>query len=424
MRVIIENSAMLNGGDAAIHAATLRLVKLAFGEDTEVLFSDQKADVAERLYPELEIFPQVTSSIARRFPFRVLARLMRGRSPYPAFRIMLAVYETLARIAPALVPEVIRNGLRTAATADLRLASGGTYISSHYGAARVAVEFDKRATRGVPLGFMTQTIESTVPDSAFAHLGRTMAQAPLILLRDPESAELVKTLAGPEARTQVVPDAAFVLADTDRLAARAEAPQLSTRPRVAISVRTWRFFKTRSSAEGMASYTAAIQRMACDLVRDWNAEVVFVSTCQGVPDYEYDDSDVAREMVAGLPEDVAAQVTVDAAFRKPEALLSTLEGIDAVISTRMHMAILSLCKGVPVLPIAYERKTADLFGGMGMGDLLLDIEDITPEAASEKVALLMGDLAGWQGKAARATLDLHAQAMTTVDHLRAAFPKG
>ena len=50
----------------------------------------------------------------------------------------------------------------------------------------------------------------------------------------------------------------------------------------------------------------------------------------------------------------------------------------SVVATRMHVAILALLMGVPVLPIAYEFKTSELFGKLGLGGLVQDIEAVTP----------------------------------------------
>ena len=45
------------------------------------------------------------------------------------------------------------------------------------------------------------------------------------------------------------------------------------------------------------------------------------------------------------------------------------KGFDFVVATRMHMMILSLCVGTPVLPIAYEFKTKELAARLGIADV-------------------------------------------------------
>ena len=53
--------------------------------------------------------------------------------------------------------------------------------------------------------------------------------------------------------------------------------------------------------------------------------------------------------------------------------------MDLVVATRMHAAILALAAGTPVLPVAYEYKTHELFGALGVGDWVTDIETVMPE---------------------------------------------
>ncbi len=116
------------------------------------------------------------------------------------------------------------------------------------------------------------------------------------------------------------------------------------------------------------------------LVRERNAEVVFLSTCQGIPKYLYDDSLIADRICERLEPDVRRAVRVDHEFHSPSALMEALRDFDFAISTRMHMAILGLCAGLPVLPIAYEFKTTELYKTMGQDEWVTDISAIDREA--------------------------------------------
>jgi colanic acid/amylovoran biosynthesis protein len=51
----------------------------------------------------------------------------------------------------------------------------------------------------------------------------------------------------------------------------------------------------------------------------------------------------------------------------------------------MHMAILALSAGVPVVPIAYEFKTSELFERLGMGHWVTAIGDVDEVAFPFKV---------------------------------------
>jgi colanic acid/amylovoran biosynthesis protein len=116
------------------------------------------------------------------------------------------------------------------------------------------------------------------------------------------------------------------------------------------------------------------------LVRERGAEVVFLSTCQGVPEYLYDDAQVADHIRDRLDADVQRAVHVDHDFHSPATLMQTLRGFDFALSTRMHMAILGLCAGLPVLPIAYEFKTTEVYKSLGQGEWVTDISAIERES--------------------------------------------
>jgi colanic acid/amylovoran biosynthesis protein len=57
------------------------------------------------------------------------------------------------------------------------------------------------------------------------------------------------------------------------------------------------------------------------------------------------------------------------------------------------MAILGICAGVPVLPIAYEFKTRELFRSLGLEEWVTDIEDADEAVFSELVDRFVNALA-------------------------------
>jgi colanic acid/amylovoran biosynthesis protein len=153
-------------------------------------------------------------------------------------------------------------------------------------------------------------------------------------------------------------------------------------------------------------------------VRDHGKEVTFISTCQGVPEYAHDDSKTAKLIVSGLAPEIAEHVTVDAAFHTPEQLMAIARELDFVVATRMHMMIMSLCVGTPVLPIAYEFKTKEVAKRIGVEDVLLDIDTVTPEEALGKLDRFAGDLDRYRAVSLKAVLEEHASAMSAADFIR------
>jgi colanic acid/amylovoran biosynthesis protein len=96
-----------------------------------------------------------------------------------------------------------------------------------------------------------------------------------------------------------------------------------------------------------------------------------------------------------------------------------LTRFDVVVATRMHMAILSLCAAVPVIAIAYEFKTRELFSKLGIQCYACDINSLTADSLISVFECLMREL----GTSLKPLLDAVRQegqsACSTVELLRA-----
>ena len=142
-------------------------------------------------------------------------------------------------------------------------------------------------------------------------------------------------------------------------------------------MRYWQHFSDGDLEERNDRYRAAIGELVEDVVERRRAEVTFVSTCQGVPEYWTDDSATAELIAEQLPARIRERVHVDRAFHRPADYMRLLAEFDLSVATRMHAGILALIAGTPVLPIAYEFKTHELFARLGMAEWVQDIESVT-----------------------------------------------
>lgn len=400
MKVVITNTVLLNGGDAAILIAIMRHVRSVFGEDTEIVVADTQPELASAYYPEFEI---ITPLYVHAFPPR---REVRFQKVHGAMRFA-RWYSSLPRLyaaAFALGNGRVRSArllttrgewetLRHYADADVIVSTGGTYLVENYWLAPRVFDFRIALLLGKPLVLYTQSMGPFETPYARRTLRGIFRNAALILLRDEASLQHVHDLCQPsEVNARLAADAVFSLADPAVLA-RSGPLQLPERGfKVGMSVRRWPFFKTMSEAEGMEAYKTAVAGAVEALVRRHDASITFVSTCQGAAGYAYDDSEVARAIVDRLPSDVADRVAVDSGFHRPEELIRMLSDFDLIVATRMHMAILGLAAGVPVLPIAYEFKTQALFDRLGIGDLVCDIEAVSGGRLADMLALFVAEL--------------------------------
>ncbi len=371
MKIAITNMVALNTGDAAILFATVDILRTVAGPNLDVTVFDPQASAARSYYPDFDFRPGLFDQIVAWTGVRwrkggiliLLAAAVAWRSP-------------LRRLFAQLLPPSLVESLQRFAAADLVISGGGTYLMPHY---RI---FPKILDLLVALALRRPFILFTQSLGPFPRRRRTwllryvLRQARIILVRDARSRRNLIDLGVSDQRIALCADAAFALAPSQPAGAIARAAEGPLR--IAISVRDWPHF-SKGTADGMAAYHAAIATLVQRLVEGHGAEVTFLSTCQGIREYWTDDSRVAETVVALLPAEIRGRVRVDHEFHTPQTLLSLYADFDLVVATRMHAAILALCAGVPVLPVAYEFKTAELFTTLGFGDYVQSIESLTGE---------------------------------------------
>jgi colanic acid/amylovoran biosynthesis protein len=278
--------------------------------------------------------------------------------------------------------------------ADLVISTGGTYLVEAYDPRPRLFELELAARLDKPIVLYTQSIGAFERSRFRRRLANGLNRAALVLLRDQRSLDNVVRLGVARERCFVHSDVAFALTDWERLTKAAKRVLPGRGARVAISVRRWGHFSDGDGAAGMARYERAVARAISWLVLEGEARVEMVSTCQGAAAYELDDALTARRIVDSLPEGVRRHVTVDGSFHTPGELMNMLESVDFVIATRMHMAILALAAGVPVLPIAYEFKTEEMFSALGCGNWVSRIDDVTPESLEAKLRTFLDEVDG------------------------------
>lgn len=374
---MITHAVSLNAGDAAILRGAVGILHNTFSNDMDFAVYDAGADAAKRHYPEFNyrpaLYDQVRSAAKGRWRRRLAA----------IFVLFLSSIwrKPLGRRLAHRLPARLRDSLDEYARADLVVATGGTYLVPAYRLFPKIFDFMVTLLLGRPLVLFTQSLGPFPPGRNRFLLRWVLRRARLILVRDDASRRHLDDLGVSGDRVVQAADAAFAMARFDTPPRR--FPPVGRPLRVAISVRDWPHFQREPPAAGMQRYLAAVAKLVRVLIEDYAVRVTFLSTCQGVPEYWTDDSRVAEQVVSLLPGAVRGNVSVDREFHRPERLMGLFAEHDVVIATRMHAGILALCAGVPVLPIAYEFKTVELFQGLGFGEITQDIEAVTPESLEQ-----------------------------------------
>lgn len=424
MKVIIENTVCLNTGDAAILMAIRHILRTAFGNDLKFIVFDSQPEVSRRLYPssaygDIE-FRRLVSETVFKYSHGT-GSLKDAAKPYYNKLLMrlLRIISDGSLSKFGLISARDRQSLQVYRDADMVITTGGTYLVETYNLEKRLNQFELDDILGKTPIFFTQSLGPFRNPTNRQKLKRVFDKSELILLRDAHSKDNISEVVENIEKCHVVADSVFALADTARIRDVLSASAASSTGVVAISVRNWNYVKDGES--GMDRYIVSIRAMATDLVRIYHKKVVFVSTCQGVPEYNHDDSKTAKAIYAGLDPDVIGHTTVDDGFHSPEQLMAMVQGFDFVVATRMHMMIMSLCVGTPVLPIAYEFKTKELSARLGIDALTLDINTVTAAEASKTLANFVSGLERYRHQSLNAVLEEHASAMSVVEPLKHAF---
>lgn len=365
MKIVICNTALSNTGDAAIMLGTRAILENAIEAELEFSVRDQQPALVRREYPEFPVRPLFYERLSQYFQARFLKIGI----------IWLLVTAWLIRtpfrgVVAAMLPDDIRGDLLDMAGADLVLAAGGTYLVPHYRIRPVLLELMIARALGKPYVLFTQSLGPF--DSRDAKwLKPCLRGATAIFIRDAESKKHLERIGIVGECVFETADAAFALAGNKMHGRRRQS-----RPAVAMSVRYWPHFSDHAE-DGMDRYIDAIITLTAHLIDNHDARIEFISTCQGREGYWTDDSQLAERIAARLPERYRNNVAVNGESHRPEALLSRLREFDLIVATRMHVAILGLAAGVPVLPIAYEFKTRELFRKINKGRVIADIETVT-----------------------------------------------
>lgn len=373
MKIVVLNTVLSNTGDAAIYQSIVEACVdhgLALPGDITAL--DSAARVTSPLYPGWSIEQQASKSPAKNRVRRKLSDLLRN-----------VTIDILTR-SPRLFKLVLRHSpetwltrpLRALASADIVLSSGGTYLVDHYRFRHRVREIALAKSLKKPVVLWTQSMGPFTDRRSAASI-RTLAKVTdAVYFRDERSKEAWKRVARLPVLHAVLPDTVFGL-----VMPRQRAITSPTKTAL-LSVRSWGA-SIGGGSFSFETYTEGMRSLAEQLLsKGWRC--VAISTCQGVDGYSIDDSATARVMFDGL------DVEIDASFHTPQQLFDVISGADLVVSTRMHLAILSLIAGTPVNAVAYENKSIDLFRGIGADQSVTPIEEVTIEWGRRLASLSQG----------------------------------
>jgi polysaccharide pyruvyl transferase WcaK-like protein len=225
--------------------------------------------------------------------------------------------------------------------------------------------------RRVPLCLSPQTIGPFTRSPYKEMAAMAMAGADAVIARDRMSLDLITHLA-PRAHSQLSVDVAFALPFDNRGAERG-GPKV----RVGVNVSGLLFNEAVAGTNkfGLEIDYALFTRKLVQRLLDRGAEVHLIAHATSAEAYD-DDSRVADRLAAEFPDAVRVPD-----FATPSAVKSYISSLDFIVAGRMHACIAAFSSGTPVVPIAYSRKFAGLFG-------LLEYSWLVPVTGMSTVAAL------------------------------------
>lgn len=383
MKFVVTNTVLSNAGDAAIFEG----IYAALRGDTrisvdELVIFDSNAHQTQPLYPELDIRQQYAYPRAGRWvslnKFRKLARvlLLRSLTAAPA-AVTRAITSLISTVLPATT---LARALSGYSDADVVISSGGTYLVDHYNFGPRVDELSFAKTVGAARTILwTQSVGPFTDRKAHANAQRLAKYVDSAHFRDKRSQDAWTTAVGLTVNVTVNADAAFMLDPPPEVPDNAH--------QVIFSVRDWKTGldgQTLDVDQYEDAYRTIVQQICLRALTP-----VAISTCQGLPGYNIDDSVVAARIFAGTA------TRIDGRHRSPDQLMAEIRKSALVVTTRMHLAILALICRVPVIAVAYEFKTIDLFNSVGLAECAIPIEDFTSSWLAGQVDRVLDEPGRW-----------------------------
>ena len=374
-RVLITNAySARNRGDAAIILGMIESLRRtdAF-QDAEIRISSADHPVDSGRYP----VPVVSSfhSIKNGFSRNSSANLLYFLAVLLPMSLVWALAWRAGRLDLPL-PSTVRGLLRTYADADVVVAAGGGYLyttSAIHGNVVLLTNvyaFFFAVLLGKPVCLYAQSIGPFAGSWQRWLVRRALSRVALVEVREGFSRRLVDGWGLPAPVREVV-DAAFLLG-ASQPGAGFDFAGATGGPTVGMTVRKW--FR---DDERQADYEKTMAAFVIWLIDERDAEVSFL------PQVTYteggdDDREIARKVAAMVGRRGQVRVVED---ELAAAEVKWLCGrVDFFVGTRMHSNIFALSSGVPTLAIAYQPKTEGIMSGVGLGDCVLRIEDLAPDA--------------------------------------------
>lgn len=359
-QVLLTDNVILNGGDSAILAGTIKALadNLHIGMEQLVVHCDYYDSAVQR-YPQLPLKRSLQEAI-RNFP--------------PRFFWRFSSTTRFTTLSPIALSQEEQQAYRDYRRADKIITCGGSFLTDSYNVTLTLLGYDVALNNGTPIYLLGQSLGPFHTEKVKKEVGNRLKRFNKVVVRDHQSYLTALEMGCDKSKVIEARDMAFCI-ETQAQPRKLKPAALT----VGLSVRQWTY-PTLDKPEKSAAhhrYLTAISGLIEHLINNQdNINIVLISTCQGDESYSFKDHQVAHDIRQMLPQPLQSAVTVNADFQTPESFLTHLQTIDVFIGTRMHGCIMALLQNIPTINICYEFKSRELFNDMDLVDYVMDIENI------------------------------------------------
>lgn len=270
------------------------------------------------------------------------------------------------RALPAFLRELVRS--------DVVVLAGGSHFHDKYGRKSLRLLGQLLLVFGLAKACGARVIYASIGVGPFASktgcsLGaRLLRLADLTVVRDETSLAQARYLA-PGHRIVQGADLALLLEPPLR-------SETSSETRIGVSIVPFNALYFGDAAADLRMVDALARAIESLAEHSPGMHVdVFVFCESGV----YSDLGVSQELVSRLQARMPATLV---RTQEPAEVIERIAGLDAFVGARFHSVLLAYLCGLPVVPIIYHEKCADLVRELGLSPL----QTIAPEALTAGVA--------------------------------------
>jgi colanic acid/amylovoran biosynthesis protein len=387
MNVLLINvHSFRNAGDQVLAEISIQQIRRCFsGCRVTVAMNDPESAVRTTVVEDDAVVDSFFTWFKKDLtPAKGSSLLMLGLSVWSIFASVLiaAWYRISGGRLLFLLPQRYRSAVAAYLSADAVVSCAGTLLHSRGHKLGLPILGPAWIMTygwlcGKPMYMMPESIGPIFRGWERTLLRWLLSKYRVILLRDPNSRDLLDSLRLLDTRHLVAPDIAFLYEG-----ALPEVGQElldacgvgSDRPLLGVTLMDW------GKQYPVFQYQSRYEQEVADAIRNFVQEydgqaVLFPQVCG--PTAADDDRIPSRRVLQMLAaHGVADRVHFVEEETPPEVLQSAYGNMDVFLGTRLHSNIFALTRHVPVVAIAYQDKTLGVMHMLGLDEWVIRIDDI------------------------------------------------